>query len=159
GTKNFLSVETLRMDGDWAFSIGVLANYARNPFEVLSCRSNTDCKDKNAMNVTDTKVIQDMGTLDLLLAVSPIRRLQIGLRAPVSYVSGQGFDITSGQGQNGGLHKFGVGDPTLELKVRVAGDAQDTAVFGFAGDVSFPVGHLFSDKNADTNAKAQDYYL
>ncbi len=154
GTKNFLGVEGLRMDGAWGFSVGVFFNYAKNPFVVLSCRSQTDCSDKNAINKTDTKVIGDMFTWDLLAAVSPVKRLQVGLRLPLSYVSGQGLDITTGQGLPQGLKKFGVGDPTLEGKVRLFGGAQDPYLVGAALDVSFPVGHQFSDQKAGT-----DFYL
>jgi outer membrane protein OmpA-like peptidoglycan-associated protein len=154
GTKNFLGVEGLRMDGAWGFSAGVFFNYAKNPFVVLSCRSQTDCSDKNALNKTDTKVISDMMTWDLLAAVSPVKRLQIGLRLPLSYVSGQGLDINTGQGLPQGIKKFGVGDPTLEGKVRLFGGAQDPYLVGAALDVSFPVGHQFSDQK-----NGEDFYL
>lgn len=154
GTKNFLGVETLRMEGNWGFSAGVFFNYAKNPFVVLSCRSETDCSDKNATNKTDTRVVSDMLTWDLLAAISPIPRLQIGLRLPVSYVQGDGLDVSNGQPLTGGIAKLGVGDPMLEGKVRIFGGAQDPFLLGAAVDVSFPVGHAFSD-----SANNKQFYL
>ena len=38
GTKNFLSVEGLRMDGHWGWSVGLAFDYAKNPFVVLACK-------------------------------------------------------------------------------------------------------------------------
>jgi outer membrane protein OmpA-like peptidoglycan-associated protein len=154
GTKNYLGVETLRMDGNWGFSVGLFFNYAKNPFVVLSCRSESDCADKNATNKTDTRVVSDMMTWDLLAAVSPIKRLQIGLRLPVSYVKGDGLDVQTGQPLQGGIAKLGVGDPMLEGKVRIFGGAQDPFLLGAALDVSFPVGHQFSD-----GANNKEFYL
>jgi OOP family OmpA-OmpF porin len=143
GTKNFLGVEGLRMDGNWGFSAGLMANYARNPFVLLSCVSATDCSSKSAVRPTNTAIVKDMFTADLLGAVSPVSRLQIGLRLPLSYVNGDGIDPTTGQGQKGGLRKFGVGDPTLEGKVRILGSAVDPYLLGAALDLSFPVGHAW----------------
>ena len=154
GTKNFLGVETLRMDGNWGFSVGLFFNYAKNPFVIVSCRSQTDCTDKNATQKTDTRVVGDMFTWDLLAAVSPLKWLQIGLRLPVSYVSGDGLDVQTGQPLAGGLAKFGVGDPMVEGKVRILGGAQDPFLLGAAVDLSFPVGHAFSD-----SANNQNFYL
>ncbi|MFT3772001.1 MAG: OmpA family protein [Minicystis sp.] len=158
GTKNFIGVEGLRMDGNWGFSVGLFFNYAKNPFVVLSCRSETNCSDKNATNKTDTHVISDMFQWDLLAAISPIKRLQIGLRLPVTYVKGEGLDAATGMPAQGGIAKFGVGDPMLEGKVRIFGGAQDPFLIGAALDVSFPVGHAFSSTNATTGT-ATNYYL
>jgi OmpA-OmpF porin, OOP family len=158
GTKNFLGVEGVRMDGNWGFSVGVVGNYGRNPFIVESCRSQTDCSGKTAVDKLDTAVVSDMFTADLLAAVSPIKRLQLGLRLPLSYVSGAGIDVATGQGVTGGIRKFGVGDPQIEGKVRILGRAQDPYLLGAALDLSFPVGHAFSTTDAATKTTT-DYYL
>jgi len=141
GTNNFLTVERLRMDGAWGWSAGLAFDYARNPFVVKSCVSQTDCSAPGA-NSQDTVVIRDMFTWNLLAAVSPIKRLQIGLRVPMAYVSGDGIDITDGSGLDGGFTAFGVGDPMIEGKVRLVGEANDPFTIGLAGDVSFPLGTL-----------------
>jgi len=154
GTQNFLTVEGLRMDGNWGFTVGVFGNYARNPFVVETCVSPTNCGDKTASSKSSTAVVADMFTADLLASVSPAKRLQLGVRVPLSYVDGQGLDLTTGHGQNGGIKRFGVGDPQIEGKVRLLGGATDRYLLGAAVDLSFPVGHLFSNQ-----AAGQDYYL
>ena len=156
GTQNFLGVEGVRMDGDWGWSAGVFGNYARNPFVLLSCESATNCKAQSPLSPTNLPIVRDMFTLDLLAAVSPIKRLQIGLRLPLSYVNGAGLDLSTGQGAPGGIAKLGVGDPQIEGKVRVLGNATDPILLGAALDLSFPVGHAFSNESSPTS---QAYYL
>jgi OmpA-OmpF porin, OOP family len=144
GTHNYLSVEGVRMEGGWGWTAGFLFNYAREPFTVQSCANETDCSAPNA-NTTDVKVVRDLFTWDLMGSVSPIPRLQIGLRLPLVYASGQGFDATSGQPTPDGIKSFAVGDLTLEGKVRLFGGASDPYLFGAAVDVSFPTGHASAD--------------
>jgi outer membrane protein OmpA-like peptidoglycan-associated protein len=141
GTNNFLTVEGVRMDGRWGFSAGVLFDYAKDPFVVQSCASGTDCSAPNATNTTDTHVVSDMFTWNLMAAVSPAKFLQVGLRLPLVYVSGEGINPDTGRGAKDGLKTFGLGDATLEGKVRVLGGAQDPYLLGLAADLSFPTGH------------------
>jgi OOP family OmpA-OmpF porin len=141
GTKNFLSVEGLRMDGHWGWSVGLAFDYAKNPFVVVSCATETNCKDPNATQSTNTTVIGDMFTWNVVAAVSPVPRLQIGVRVPLTYVNGEGIDASTGRGAKDGLKKFGLGDAMLEAKVRLFGGAQDPYVVGLGADVSFPTGN------------------
>ncbi|MEO7329144.1 MAG: OmpA family protein, partial [Minicystis sp.] len=141
GTNNFLSVEGVRMDGRWGFSAGVLFDYARNPFSVQSCATKTDCASPNATNATDTHVVSDMFTWSLMAAVSPAKFLQVGVRLPLVYVSGEGINPETGRGAKDGLKTFALGDTMLEGKVRVLGGAQDPYLLGLAADLSFPTGH------------------
>jgi OOP family OmpA-OmpF porin len=147
GTKNFLSVEGLRMDGAFGFSVGVSFNYARDPFILLSCRSQDNCDEKNATQKNDIPVIQDLFTWDLLAALSPAKILQIGLRLPFNYASGGGIDVATGTVAMEPLKAFGLGDANLEIKLRLLGGAQDTIVLGLAGDISAPLGHATSKGN------------
>ena len=146
GSNNYFSVEGARVDGDWGFTAGLGFNYSRDPFVVTSCLAQTNCDDPNRTQENDVHVIQDMFTWDLLASVTPINWLQIGLRAPFTYVSGSGIDVTTGGPASGGLKAFGVGDPTLEGKVRFYGSPKDTVVLGAAVDVSGPVGHATSSR-------------
>ncbi len=144
GSKNYFTVEGDRMDGNLGWTAGLFFNYARNPFVVLSCRSQTDCSDKNATNKNDTSVVADMMTFDFLGSFSPIPRLQLGVRVPLSYVSGQGIDTSTGEGLPGGQKAFAVGDPTLEGKYRIFGGAKDLITAGAGLTVSFPVAHAMA---------------
>src|SRR5262245_18880259 len=78
GTKNYLSVAGVRMDGAMGFSVGVMFDYANRPFVLLSCRSQGNCKQKNMLNQNDVGVIRDLLTWNLLAAISPVKILQIG---------------------------------------------------------------------------------
>lgn len=147
GSKNYLTVEGARMDASMGFTAGLLVNYANKPFVVRSCVSETDCSAPNTAPgtslATDTVVIQDMVTADVLASFTPVPVVQIGLRVPLTYVSGSGIDPTTGAGISGGLKKFGVGDATLEGKFRFYGDPKTSAVvFGGALDVSAPLGTI-----------------
>ena len=148
GTRNYFSVEGARMDGQWGWSAGLWFNYAREPFVVVSCRDASNCDDPNATQVEDVAVVRDLFTWDLVGAINPLRMLQIGLRVPLSYASGDGLDVEQG-GPGAGIRSFGLGDPTLEGKVRFFGDASSPVALGAALDVSAPLGH----------ATAEDSYI
>jgi OmpA-OmpF porin, OOP family len=155
GPHNFISVQGARTDGQMAFSLGVFANYSSNPFVVKSCVSETDCSAPNATLREDVHVVRDMITTDLLASLTPIPRLQIGLRLPVlSYVNGDGIntdltDAGAGTQLHGGLKKTGMGDPMLEAKVRALGGINDLFVAGASAFLTGPVG----------DATAKDSYI
>jgi OmpA-OmpF porin, OOP family len=145
GTKNYLSVEGARMEAAVGFSVGLMADYARKPFVVKSCVSETDCSEPNALNEHDVAVISDMFTGNVLASVTPVSWLQIGLRVPVAYVNGEGIDTTDGTAADDALKAVGVGDPMLEGKVRFYGGPREPVVLGAAIDVSGPLGHATSE--------------
>ena len=146
GSKNYLSVEGARMEAAIGWSVGVMFDYAREPLVVQSCIAEEDCSEPNAAT-QDVAVISDMFTWNLLASVTPLSFLQLGLRFPVAYVSGDGIDTTTGSSAADGLKSFGVGDPTVEGKVRLYGEPRDPVVIGAAVDVSFPLGHATSEGN------------
>ncbi|MEJ7728163.1 MAG: OmpA family protein [Polyangiaceae bacterium] len=149
GTKNYLSIEGARMEGNWGWSAGLWFNYAREPFVLVSCASLTDCDDESASGRTDVAVVRDLFTWDLVGAVNPIPIVQIGLRVPLSYANGDGIDTTDGGPADTPVRSFGVGDPTLEGKVRIWGATNDLIVLAGAADISAPLGH----------ATAEDAYI
>jgi len=140
GSRNFLSVQTARMDGQMGWTVGLMFNYSHKPFVVVSCQSETNCSEPNAINKQDVAVISDMYWGDVMASLSPISRLQIGLRVPLAYVNGDGLDLDSGGPVQGGLQKFGVGDINLEAKFRLIGEPKDPYVLAIGGDISAPIG-------------------
>jgi outer membrane protein OmpA-like peptidoglycan-associated protein len=139
GSKNYLSVEGVRMAGNWGWTAGLMFNYARNPFVVQSCKSQSDCSAPNPTQQSDTSVVRDLMWWDLMASVSPISRLQVGFRLPLAYANGDGAPNPGGT--QDAIKKFGVGDPMLEAKFRVFGDTTSPVALGVGGDVSFPAGH------------------
>ena len=151
GPNNFLGVETLRMEGDWHWSAGLFFNYSRDPFVVSSCTSPTSsCSASGAAANPDTHVVRDMLTWDLMASVSPRPWFQLGLRIPISYVSGDGLYIGPGPGAGGplpnGFKAGGVGDPTIEGKFRLFGKPGSPLVLGAGAEISFAA-HSLSDTN------------
>ena len=96
GPRNFITVQGARTDGQMAFSLGLFVNYSNSPFVLRSCKSASDCKSPNAVNPKDVKVIESMVTGDVLASLTPIPRVQIGLRVPVTYINGDGLDPNTG---------------------------------------------------------------
>ena len=80
GSSNYLSVESARMAGIWGWSVGLGFNYARDPFVVLSCRSQANCTDVSAINRQNLSVVRDLATWDLLAALNPISRVYFDSR-------------------------------------------------------------------------------
>jgi OmpA-OmpF porin, OOP family len=147
GPRNFLTVETARTAGDMAFSFGLLASYANEPFRLEHCLPGA-CSAAGA-KVDHIDVVKNLVTANLLASFTPLPRLQIGLRVPVAYASGQGVDTdpaTAGYGeaQPGGVAGFVLGDPALEVKVRVLGQPTSPVTAGISASVSAPVGHAIA---------------
>lgn len=149
GPWNFVTVEGLRYRSKFAWSVGMYGNYSNGPFVVRSCKSKTNCSDKNAIQGRDINVVKDMLTADLLASFVPIERLQIGLRLPFSYVNGDGIDVNTGLPAKGGLSGGGMGDPMLEGKFRVLGGFDTPVLLGVGAFVTAPLGH----------ATAKDKYI
>jgi hypothetical protein len=112
GPRNFITVEGARTDGAMAWSGGLFVNYSDSPFRLRSCKSLDDCSSPNATQPKDVNVIKSMVTGDLVGSLTPTPRLQLGLRVPISYVSGDGIDTTTGGQAQGGLKGTGIGDPS-----------------------------------------------
>ncbi len=147
GPHNYLSVESARTRGELAWSAGMMFDYARDVFVLRSCVSSTNCDDPNAVQQDDVHVVQDMFTWNALASLTPIPRLQLGLRIPVIFVTGDGLDLATGGPSPDGLSAVGMGDPALEGKVRIFGDPGDLFVFGAALDIKAPMGHVTAENS------------
>ena len=149
GPRNFITVETVRSDGHKSWSAGLFVNYAANPLTLRSCKTQSDCASPNAVNTGDVHVVKTIVTGDVLASFTPIPKLQLGLRVPLSYTQGDGIDTDKGTAKKGGLSGTGVGDPMLEAKMRLIGDVNSPIALGGALFGSGPVGH----------ATAKDKYI
>ena len=75
GPRNYLSVVGGRTAGEWAWSAGMLFDYAHNPFVLRSCLSATDCDASNAVRKDDVHVVENMFTWNVMGSLTPIPRL------------------------------------------------------------------------------------
>ncbi|HVU01994.1 MAG TPA: hypothetical protein VHE30_09590 [Polyangiaceae bacterium] len=128
-----------------AWSAGLVFNYANDPFVVVSCKTKEDCASSSAVpgRSEDVHIIRHMLTGDLMGSLTPIERLQIGLRVPVSYVSGDGLQ-DNGLPQTTRLSGAAIGDPMLEAKFRAYGEVKDPYVVGVGAFFQGPVGHAMA---------------
>ncbi len=148
GPRNYFSTRGVRTDGQMAWSAGLFVNYAWRPFVVQSCYSETNCDDPNASGHDDVSVIENMITGDALASLTPIPRLQIGLKVPVTWVSGDGLG-DGGVASDKGIDAVGMGDATLEGKYRLHGEIKDPFVVGAGAFFTGPLGR----------ATAKDKYI
>jgi OmpA-OmpF porin, OOP family len=139
GPRNYFTTRGARTEGEMSFSAGLFLNYAYRPFMVRSCESETNCDDPNAIRGTDVAVVESMVTADVLASLTPIPRLQLGLRIPATWVKGQGI-TEDGSSPTDGLSGVGMGDPELEAKARLFGQVRDPFVIGAALFGTAPLG-------------------
>ncbi|HEU4409325.1 MAG TPA: OmpA family protein [Polyangiaceae bacterium] len=146
GPRNFLTVEGARVgDAPMSWSAGAFFHYARRPFVARPCRSLDECDRPVGGAADDIFVVDSLATADLLASLTPLPRLQLGLRLPVTHVRGDGFDVETGRAQRGGLRATGLGDPMLEAKVRALGAANAPWALGAALFATAPLGRLMNE--------------
>ena len=148
GPHNYFTTRGARTDGKMVWSVGLVGNYSYRPFEVRSCiLSDADqmagltCASPGARSSRVTRVIENEITGDLLGSFTPIPRLQLAMKIPVSWVKGQGLDRVTGANSADGINTAGLGDAQLEAKLRVHGEVTDPFVLGAAAFVTGPLGH------------------
>jgi len=141
GPHNYLSVESGRTQGDLAWSAGLVFDYANQPFVMRSCLSPTSCDAPDAVEADNIHVVAHLITWNFLGTFTPVPWVQIGVRIPLAYATGDGFDSDTGGALASGMSAFGMGDPTLEGKFRFFGEPKDLIVLAAAADVSAPLGH------------------
>jgi OmpA-OmpF porin, OOP family len=147
GPRNFLTTRTVRTDGEHAFSVGALANFA---FEPLVIELSGDvCQERNDCN---TRAVQGLATLDLMPTYTPIPEIQIGLRVPLTYAYGQGMTpegLPQRDRDRGidGIETYAVSDPELEAKFRFYGTLESPIALGAAVFGTAPVGKAMSKDN------------
>lgn len=146
GPRNFLTTRGARVDGEMAYSLGLLASYGFEPFAVQSCITDAgeSCSESGARRVTDVKVVENLLTADLMGSLTPIPILQLGLRLPVTWVKGQGLG-SDGLSDPDGLSAVGLSDPELEAKLRAVGESDAPFVLGVAAFVTAPLGNLIAE--------------
>ncbi|MCU0684363.1 MAG: OmpA family protein, partial [Polyangiaceae bacterium] len=148
GPRNFLTVEGARVgDAPMSWSLGAFVNYSRRPFVVRPCRSIADCeRPVGGGGDDDVYVVDSLLTTDLLASFSPLPRLQLGLRLPLTYARGDGLDASTGRAQRNGLTSTALGDPMLEAKVRAIGGINAPWALGAAAFVTAPLARTMAER-------------
>lgn len=143
GPRNYLVTAGARTDGEKTWSAGVMLHYGYRPFVVRSCITDqgTSCDNPGAQQVQDVKVVENIITADLLGSYTIIPRLQLGLRLPVTWLNGQGIQ-RDGLPEQDRLTAVSIGDPNVEAKGRLYGEANTPFVLGAALNVGMPLGYV-----------------
>ena len=91
-----------------AWSARSLHQLREQPVRGPQLPDETNCSTRTPASPEDVKVIENMVTGDAMGSLTPIPRLQLGLRVPVTWVKGQGL-TDSGTGDPNGLRAAGHG--------------------------------------------------
>ena len=91
GPRNYFSVAGGRTSGAWAWSAGMVMDYANRPFVLRSCISGTNCDDPATSSDYDLDVVEHLLHFNFIGTLTPIPRVQIGLRFPLAYSTGDGL--------------------------------------------------------------------
>ena len=148
GPRNFITTRGVRTDDRrMTWSGGLMLNYSYLPFVVRSCAGEEDCDNPNLVQQEDVKVVENMLTADLLGSLTPLPKLEIGAKLPITWVDGQGITESGSGDLPDGLSAVGLGDFQLEGKYRVYGEMKDPYVLGAGAFLSAPLGTLTSEGN------------
>jgi OmpA-OmpF porin, OOP family len=137
GPRNFFVTRTARSDGKFAWSGGLVFDYATNPLVVQSCVTQSDCSSPSAQ-LRDISVVKKLSTAHLLASFTPKPFLQLGLSLPLTYVSGEGLDRGTVSGPANGSKAFSLGDPALEGKFRFLGDVKTPLALAMGAFITVP---------------------
>jgi len=140
GPRNFFTTRGVRTDGEMAFSAGLFANYAYKPFVVSGCSG----ADPTCSDPQDILVVENLITGDALASLTPIPRLQLGLKIPVTWAKGQGIDEDATAAEDG-IKAVGMGDAQLEAKYRLYGEVKDPFVVGVGAFGTAPLGKVTAE--------------
>ena len=149
GPRNYFTTRGVRTDGQMAWSAGLFVNYASDPFTVVSCKTRADCNAASTVpgRKQDVHVVKNLFSADALGSLTPIERLQIGLRIPVTFAQGDGLTSNGLPNSQAPLKGVGMGDIELEGKLRAYGEVKDPFVAGAALFLTAPLGHATSKGN------------
>jgi hypothetical protein len=125
----------------------MVMDYANSPFVLRSCVSDSNCDDPSTAVDYDLDVVEHLLHFNFIGTLTPIPRVQIGLRFPLAYSTGDGLpsDYSGGLEPLNSISAFGVGDPMLEGKVRILGEPTDPVVLAAALDLAAPLGHATAE--------------
>lgn len=148
GVNNYIATRGLQIDPAVKYTAGFMLHYGYRPFSVTVCEvaEGLSCTDTQAQDVVPVRLIENVVTGDLMGAWTPLPKLQVSLRLPVTYVKGQGLDADGKGSALGGLSAVGLGDPQAEAKYRFFGKRGDPVLLGGSLYLSAPFGALTAER-------------
>lgn len=153
GPGNYLQIDGAAVAGRMAPTAELWLDYAHRPFVLY----NATCENGNTarceLNDNTTDLIGQQLTLNIAGTLAFADRFQLGVIVPLVYTHGdpyamstRGFDYPYIELRGGSA--FGIGDPRLSLKIRLAGSSTYGFLLAVAGYATAPVGKLISEEHA-----------
>jgi hypothetical protein len=153
GPGNYVQVDGAALGANLTPSAEVWLDYAHRPFVLYtaSCPDGNTAKcelDKSRRNIIGNQL-----TINLAGTLALADRLQLGLLVPLVYTHGDAFAASTPAFDQPyidlrGGSAFGLGDPRLSLKVRIAGKGNMGFLLGAAAYATAPIGHLISKEHS-----------
>jgi outer membrane protein OmpA-like peptidoglycan-associated protein len=157
GPQNFLSVEGARVGNRNSYSVGLVINYANDPFVVYDATcpaqpdlpAGQDCPGDFELSDEPKRIVSNQLTGNFIGTFVPIRNLQIGLDLPLTFVDGNAVDVETGD-LTGSQRAVGLGDPRLLGKYRFVGNGTGVGLAGSLS-VSLPFAQIVGQDPDETH--------
>ncbi|MEZ4394043.1 MAG: OmpA family protein [Polyangiales bacterium] len=148
GANNFLTVAGARVDGNAGFDLGVWANYSAGALTIF----NADCPNVDndsgcSAGSVRSRPVAHLATLNIMPSVTFGRRFQLSLDIPVTLADGDAIDPATFRPVGGASNpqsrtSAALGDPRVELKVRLAGLGMRGVAFAVSLWGNIPTGQF-----------------
>jgi outer membrane protein OmpA-like peptidoglycan-associated protein len=149
GPGNYLMVEGALVGGHLVPSVGLTLDYAHHPFTLFNATCAADDAENCEVTTVNVHLVELTFAGHLQFALSLFERVQLGLTVPLAYTSGEAFTFT--RMETGefiaiqGGNSFGLGDPRLSVKVRIAGRGTEGPTVSASVYGTAPIGQLTAE--------------
>jgi OmpA-OmpF porin, OOP family len=150
GAGNYIMVDGAVVAGHLAPTAGLFIDYAHRPFVLFTATCKDGDTDDCEVEKADVEIVSYQLTFSAMATLSLWQRLQLGLVVPAVLTSGESFSATT-EGVNDrfveirGGNAFGLADPRLNAKVRLAGENGRGFYLSAAGFVTAPLGEATAE--------------
>lgn len=153
GPGNYIQLDGAALGGHLAPSGELWLDYAHRPFVLYTASCPDGNTEKCELEKGRKDIIGQQLTINLAGTLALVDRVQLGLIVPLVYTHGDNFAASTPAFKEPyidlrGGSAFGIGDPRLSVKVRIAGSGNTGALLAASVFVTAPVGHLISKDHA-----------
>ena len=150
GAGNYLMVDGAVVSGHVVPTAGLFIDYAHRPFVLFTATCAGGDADDCEVVEADKEIVSYQLTFSAMATLSLWQRLQLGLVVPVVLTSGESFRATvEGRDEEfvdiRGGDAFGLGDPRLSAKVRLAGEGGRGFYLSAVGFLTAPLGEATAE--------------
>jgi OmpA-OmpF porin, OOP family len=150
GAGNYIMVDGAVVAGHLTPTAGLFVDYAHRPFVLFTASCKDGDTDDCQIEEADREIVSYQLTFSAMATLSISQRLQLGLVVPAVLTSGESFQATT-EGVDDefidirGGDAFGLGDPRLNVKVRLVGENGRGFYLSAVGFVTAPLGEATAE--------------